>query len=542
MSLQTKFAILLTALGAAVLVAFGAAWWSLQISYQEIRGPVESSARVLDQLIGMEMLIDELRALVLPGDAFRAAPGPERADAAAPTPFDAASFRDRMAAVNDLLDRVRANDTWTGFVGKSATVNLTEKIAELNRLVIPRFGPEAGDPAHPVAAAQVVEPHPSRISSHLFQIHELLKRMEKRVVDDIRDLAESGARLRVRLFVVLGLALALVVLTAVLAILLVRRWILRPVSLLRTAAARIAAGDFEHRIPVSSAARADEITSLSTEVNHMAGMVKQMQAESVEQARLAAVGEMVRRLAHNLRDPLNGIRGLAEFTRMNARDLGPAGETVRESQDRIIHSVDRFGGWLSDLLNVTKPATIHAQPTDAARWLAGLVEAHAPLAQTRGVALTLDQGLDSATAVFDPRHLEQAVSAILSNAIEAAANHARLSRLPSVRVASRLVQDAQPGQSWELSIEDSGPGVPPDLRDSIFKPYFTTKRHGSGIGLAVAHQVVRAHGGQISVEDVEPGPQEAGQTPGSAGARFRIRLPLDRRPAGDMQVASIGHS
>lgn len=541
MSLQTKFAILLTALGAAVLVAFGAAWWSLQISYQEIRGPVESSARVLDQLIGMEKLIDELRALALPGDAFRAAPGPERADTAGAAPIDGAAFRDRMDAVNGLLARVRDDDIWTGFVGKSATVNLTQKIADLNRLGMVRFGPEPADPARG-ATAHVGETSPALIGGHLFQIHELLKRMEKRVVDDISNLAKSGARLRVRLFVVLGLSLMLVVLTAFLAILLVRRWILLPVSLLRTAAARIAAGDFEHRIPVASAARADEITSLSTEVNHMAGMVKQMQTESVEQARLAAVGEMVRRLAHNLRDPLNGIRGLAELTRMEARELGPAGAAVRESQDRIIHSVDLFGGWLSDLLNVTKPTTIHAQPTDAARWLAGLVEAHGPLAQTRGVGLTLHQESDSAKAVFDPRHLEQAVSAILSNAIDAAANHARPSGTPSVRVVSRVVQNGQPGKTWELSIEDSGPGVPPDLRDSIFKPYFTTKQHGSGIGLAVAQQVVRAHGGQISVEDVEPGPQEAGQTPGSAGARFRIRLPLDRRPAGDIQVASIGHS
>lgn len=540
MSLQTKFVLLLTALGAAVLVAFGAAWWTLQVSYRELRGPVESSVRVLDQLLGMEKPIEALRGYVGPDDAPTLpseATDPAHTSAAQ---LNAARFREQIVAINALLALIRADDVWTGFVGKSATVNLTQKVAVLNGLGVALLGPEAADPAQPPTGHDRLASR-ALLSTHLNQIHELLKRMEHRVVDDISNLAKAGATLRVRLFAVLGLSLALVSLNAVLATLLVRRWILRPVAYLRTAAARIASGDFEHRIPLPSTSRGDEITSLSTEVNHMAGMVKQLQTERVEQARLAGVGEMLRRLAHNLQEPLSGIRGLAETARTEVRDLGPAAALVRESQDRIIRSVDRFLAWLSDLLTVTKPTEIHARPTDAAVWLAGLVEAHTPLAQTRGVILSLDQQHDAEAFVFDPRHMEHAVSAILSNAIEATTRRAPSSGPGSVRVVSRIAQIGQPGKVWELCIEDNGPGVPPHLRDSIFRPYFTTKAHGSGIGLAVAHQVVLAHGGQILVENTDPGSNQDRTSLGTSGARFRIRLPLDRRPAEDMSVASIGH-
>lgn len=540
MSLQTKFAILLAVLGTAVVVAFSAAWWSLEVSYREVRGPVKSSSQVLDQLIMIEKLVDELRALADPGNAFGASPEPAHSSTSTAASLGAGEFRERISAINSLLDNIRTDDVWTGFAGKSATTNLTQKLADLNRMGISRFGADARDPDRDFAPLEG-DVSPPQFSAHLFQIHELLKRMEKRVVDDIRNVAKSAADLRTRLFFVLGLALTLVALNAALALLLVRRWILRPISELRTAAARIAAGDFEHRIPVPSTALGDEITSLSTEVNHMAGMVKQLQSERIEQERLAAIGEMVRRLAHNLRNPLAGIRGLAELTRVELSDLGLAAEAVGEMQGRIISSVDRFEGWLSDLLNVTKPANIHVEPTDAARWLAGLVEAHSPLAQTRKVVLSVDQQHGPGKVAFDPRHLEHAVSAILSNAIEATASHSNRAGPARVRIVSQVVEIGQPGRIWELCIEDSGPGVPPDLREKIFKPYFTTKRDGNGIGLAVAMQVVRAHRGELTVEDAESGPEgrEDGSRP--TGARFRIRLPLDRRPTEDTQVASIGH-
>lgn len=527
MSLQIKFAILIAALAAAVLVALGAAKWALDVTYREVREPIRSASTVLSLLVDIENHVDSLRGMVDPGDSFR----PDDSDAApAPPRRIRDDFASEFSAVERLLSQMNGEE-WTSFAGRSATDNLSRKIAGLADSSREQF-------------AEGAEPDLSLLKRQLFQIHEILKRMERRVVDDMQQLARAGADLRSRLGVVLGLALLLVALTAALSLLLVRRWVVHPVADLRTAAARISAGDFEHRIPVPAPAPGDELTALSTEVNHMAGMIKQMQSERVEQERLAAIGEMVRRLAHNLRNPMAGIRGLAELTRSDVASLGAVADDVVETQNRIISTVDRFEGWLADLLNVTKPAQIHAEPTDVPVWLSGLVEAHRALAQTKGVRLDLDLADGPRLATVDPRHLEHAVSAILSNAIEAAASSAaKRSGGPAPRVQVRssrceIGQNGQRAPTWEIRVLDNGPGVPPDLRESIFKPYFTTKKDGNGIGLAVAQQVVRAHGGRIDVEDTGTGAGAAGT---GSGAAFVLRLPIDGRLAPATEVARISH-
>lgn len=526
MSLQIKFAILIGALAAAVLVALGAAKWSLDVTYREVREPVRSASTVLSLLVDIEGHVDTLRGLSDPGDSFR--PESDEPDVRCDRAELGRTFAAEFGEVERLLSQMNAEE-WTSFAGRSATDNLSRKISALASASRDQFSASAG-------------PDVGLLSRQLFQIHEILKKMERRVVDDLQQLAHAGADLRARLGLVLGLALLLVALTAVLALLLVRRWVVHPVAGLRAAAARIAAGDFEHRIPVQSPAPGDELTALSTEVNHMAGMVKQLQADRIEQERLAAIGEMVRRLAHNLRNPMAGIRGLAELTRSDAASLGPIAEDVRETQNRIITAVDRFEGWLADLLNVTKPAQIHAEPIDARTWLSGLVDAHRPLAQTKAVSLELDQAGGPTTATVDPRHLEHAVSAVLSNAIEAAAT-AAVKRTngptPRVVVCSTSREAGKNGDSagtWELRVTDNGSGVPPDLRESIFKPYFTTKKDGNGIGLAVAQQVVRAHGGRIHVEDAR---NAAGAVETGLGAAFVMRLPLDGRLDPATEVARI---
>lgn len=535
MSIQAKFAVLIAGLAAAVLVALGVSKWALDVVYQEVREPVRSASNVLKLLVDVEQRVDDMRGMLDSGASFRAIPGsPEDPQH---KHLDVSTFSIHVSSVQNLMRQV-SREEWTAFAGRSASENLSRKIAA--------FAEESQSQLANLESLQR-----GVLSNQLFQIHEILKKMERRVVEDMQQLAGTGADLRFRLGIVLGLALALVALTAALSLLLVRRWVARPVVNLRLATARIAAGDFDHRIPMPVTAGRDELTALSAEVNHMAAMVKRLQSERVEQERLAAIGEMVRRLAHNLRNPLSGIRGLAELTRSEAAGLGPLGEEVRETQNRIIGAVDRFERWLADLLNVTRPAQIQVEPSDIGPWLAGLVEAHRPLAQTRGVDLQLDQSDGPTSANVDARHLEHAVSAILSNAIDAAAAAHRTGEgIARVQLKSSVIEcepgeSGESGQVWELRISDNGSGVAPDLRESIFKPYFTTKKDGNGIGLAVAQQVIRAHNGRIHVEDaglgLDPGFSPGSTADGGPGAAFIIRLPLGGRLAPATEVASIGH-
>ena len=284
-----------------------------------------------------------------------------------------------------------------------------------------------------------------------------------------------------------------------LCLLLLRRWVLRPVRDLREAAARIGEGDFTHRVPVIAS---DEIGRLSAEVNRMAAMVATMQQQAVENERLASTGAMVRRLAHNIRNPLSAVRGLAELTKRRVAD-----PTVRKDQDDIIDSVDRFNAWLGDLLSVTAPKEIMPVTTELVPWLKKVVDGHGALARMRGVTLTHDFSHAPASLRIDPRHLEHALVAVITNAIQASPADGEVSVDAGVA--------GEGGQSLEIKVRDRGPGVPPELVEKIFHPYFTTKRDGTGIGLAIARQVIQGHQGTISVENDPQG-----------GAAFRIRIPL----------------
>jgi signal transduction histidine kinase len=247
----------------------------------------------------------------------------------------------------------------------------------------------------------------------------------------------------------------------------------------------------------------------------MAGAIATMQSEAVERERLAAVGEMVRRLAHNLRNPLAGIRNLAELSSM--RSTGdPA---VKELQGEIISAVDRFNNWLKELLNVTSPMRVNLEDHEVGPWLEAIVAAHGPLARMRSVELVRAFEGAPERARFDPRHLEHAVVAILTNAIQVSPPGS------AVRVSAAVIKD-QPDW-WEIVVRDEGPGIPEDAQDKIFRPYFTTKRDGNGIGLAVALQAVRQHGGRIDLW-TQPG----------RGTHFSVRLPSNPEIQNERQEAA----
>ncbi|MFN7021940.1 MAG: sensor histidine kinase [Phycisphaerales bacterium] len=546
MSLQTKFVLLLASLSAAVLLALGTARWALGVTYREVREPVRTLSKALTDLVELEKAVDELRALAHPTEAFGGAPAGDPSpdssteNSTSPPSLTQDSYRRLAGRINNGIDGLVSERGWSEFAGRSAVRNLRAKLDLVHATAESYLATGVGE-----ASGRSL----SLLNNQLFDAHELLKRIEARIVSDLHDLTESSADLRSRLLLAISLSLLLVVLMVALAAALVRRWVTRPLGLLRAAAARIASGDFEHRIPIAPDSPQDEMTMLSSEVNHMAAMVKQLQAERVEQERLAAIGELVRRLAHNLRNPLSGIRGLAELTLSDVSDLGPAAADVRENQTRIISAVDRFEVWLSDLLRVTKPTQITPTDQEVEPWLRGLIDAHLPQAQSLGVTITLETEHGPPHARFDPRQLEHALSAMLSNAIEAAKQNQTESNHPAVLLHSRTtrVSNAQP--SWELIIADTGVGIPQHLRNQVFRPYFTTKADGNGIGLAAALQTIRGHGGQVQILDSQVGdwtPPDTllgGAGPRFSGAVFVIRLPLAILDMAEdrQQLAITGH-
>ncbi len=489
MKLATKFGVLIGLLGLTVIVSLGAALLFARLLESELQDPLVTTTSLIDDLSDLKLAIGA-EADRLFGEAG-GQPGRygQLASEHARGPLSS-----EAVGISEALAKLRANQYIDGRLGPTIVANISDRTLEAQQkgAAILTVATDAPDRLQLIRDAA---------DAHM-KAHELIERVEKRVIKDSRQKIDHGDRLRSIFSVIVAAAMTASGLFALLGSLLFRRWVVRPVRELRRAAEEISAGHFSHRVPVHGD---DELGLLSGEVNHMAGMIASMQQEAVERERLAAVGEMVRRLAHNLRNPLSGIRGLAELTRMRA----PEDDAIRHDQTEIITAVDRFNGWLTDLLQATSPLALNPREVETQAWLAGIIDSHRPLARMRSVTLEVDTANAPATAVFDPKHLEHALVAILTNAIQASPPDSR------VRFSAGPAPETPDSpHCWEIRVIDEGSGIPPEVMAKIFKPYFTTKRDGNGIGLAVAQSVVKGHGGRIDVRS-EPG----------RGAEFTVRIP-----------------
>lgn len=221
-------------------------------------------------------------------------------------------------------------------------------------------------------------------------------------------------------------------------------------------------------------------------------------ARLVQSEKLAALGQLATAIAHEVRNPLAVIRSAAQ---------GLA-ETMPESEARrpcalITAEVDRLSSVITSLLAFARPLQLRPAPVSVRDLLdrALLLSAGELAAKDLGVRRDEAAGLPAIQA--DADLLCQVLLGLLANGAEAAP------------AGSTLVVEARAEDGVvELAVADAGPGVPPDLRGRIFEPFVTTRPRGVGLGLAVARQIVAAHGGEIAV----------GERPGG-GARFIVRLP-----------------
>lgn len=472
MSLQAKFGLLLLIFGLSIVSLIAVSWWSLGVVDREGVAPLEETPEMLQGLAGAREGVSALRELMERADGDR-------------TVLDEPGFRewvvDRERVVTEQIRRAGAME-WSGAIGGTQMRQLPGRVESAMEGVLAWAD---GGPGGSTA-------------EELRSIEGLIQMVEYRILENASIASESVVTIRTGITRVLGAALVVAALGVVLGVLLVRRWVLIPISRVRDATARIATGDFDHRVAVRESG--DEVNALSHDINNMTAMLHELQERAVERERLAAVGEMVRRITHNLRNPLAGIRSLAE---LSVHEL-PEDSEVCGHQRRIIASVDRFEHWLSSLLRVTRPTEVCPVEGEPGSWLASISDVLSTTAESRGVRLEVETGESPRVAVYDASHLEQAVVALVTNAIEVS---------PSGGVVR--VEAVGGSGTWSIRVTDEGPGVEESVRETLFKPYVTTKKDGSGIGLAVASQIVSAHGGRVEVLSRAPEP----------GTSFVIILP-----------------
>jgi signal transduction histidine kinase len=337
-------------------------------------------------------------------------------------------------------------------------------------------------------------------------IKVLLRGPDDELVAVIEVAVSDGDMARVlRKVTLTSAALALGALVGVVLIgLLVARRTARDLDQLVAGSLAAARGDLDHRVPVRSE---DEVGAVAAAFNFMMEDLRTSKERLVIAERIAAWQEIARRLAHEIKNPLTPIQMAMDTLRKTWKKQHPSfGEileestaTVMEEADRLKHIVSEF----SAFARMPKPGFQRLDLNELVRSALALYQGGAA-----PVEIKLFAQLPQIDA--DKNQLNQVVLNLVENARDAIGQRAD----GRITVSTRL---GEAGDRAMLIVEDNGPGVPGDLKDKVFAPYFTTKhaRGGTGLGLAIVHRIVSDHGGRIAV----------GDTPGG-GARFAIELPL----------------
>lgn len=326
-----------------------------------------------------------------------------------------------------------------------------------------------------------------------------------------RMLAQAGAKVddafagQRRAILILWINAIVGVILGIAGLILIRRWVLNPIHELQTAADKIGKGNLEHRAAVTSS---DEFGRLAAAVNQMSADLARLERQMIQRERLAAMGELISFIAHNIRNPLAGIQASAEAA---ARDLPPESD-ARTHADAIVSAVVRFQSWLRQLEHTCSPLEIAHQDVSLNEIVDNVVTVFRPMSQRRGVTIETRLNGKPGNVRLDPRHFEHALAALVGNAIEAAPD--------SGRVIVGAKSNGDPSH-WQLFIRDDGPGIAAGDRDRIFEPTFSTKRGGHGLGLAMARKIIEMHGGNIQVE-----------CPADGGSEFTVIMPT-HAPPGD---------
>jgi len=229
------------------------------------------------------------------------------------------------------------------------------------------------------------------------------------------------------------------------------------------------------------------------------------QQRLIEREKLASLGEMAAVVAHDIRNPLAGIKTAAQF--LPSR-VGGEGAIVSEMTQSILAGVSQIESIVTDLLDYARGTTLDRQEYRLGEVVGPAVEAYAERARDKKVAL-IARGLDTdLVVVVDGQRLRRVFVNVISNALEAAEHR------PGARVEVALYRRENYAV---VEITDNGEGIAPDARAKVLLPFFTTKPTGTGLGLVIAKKIMDLHGGRIEI-DSAPG----------AGTSVRLVIPTQR--------------
>ncbi len=266
----------------------------------------------------------------------------------------------------------------------------------------------------------------------------------------------------------------------------VSRHLMRRVDAINRTSGEIRAGDLRQRVAVTG--KGDEFDQLALNLNAMLDQIERL---------MAGMRQVTANIAHDMRTPLNRLRARLELTLIEKPDEARYRETIQETIDEADHIIATFNAMLSIAEAEAGSKAESLARTELAPLIDQVAELYEPLAEEKGLSLTVEHA-GTAIARADRHLLSQAIANLLDNAIKytPAGGHV------SVRT------DGGP-HGARIIVADSGPGIPPESREEVLKRFVRLEQSrstpGNGLGLSLVQAVARMHGGNLSLENNQPG-------------------------------------
>lgn len=286
-----------------------------------------------------------------------------------------------------------------------------------------------------------------------------------------------------------------------------RRWVSQPISRLMDGIRDMAKGNLDTRI---SLVGKDELSELARSFNQMAADLKTAQDRIIREAearlelerglrqseKLATVGQLASELAHEIGTPLNIILGRTELIKKRLEDRGAAEKNL----DIIGNQIEKITKTIQQLLGFVRKEKPEQQPLNINALLKATLDLLDYQMEKQNLRVVTDFGENLPAVPADPDQLQQVFLNLILNALQAMPEGGTLCLRTSIKDIVKTGSSDGQRQYLEVCVEDTGVGMGKEVMQNIFRPFFTTKKTGTGLGLMVAEGIVEDHEGWIDVE------------------------------------------
>jgi signal transduction histidine kinase len=266
--------------------------------------------------------------------------------------------------------------------------------------------------------------------------------------------------------------------------------------------------------------------------------LKSTQSQLIQSEKMASLGELTAGIAHEIQNPLNFINNFAEVNselidelregieNNNLTEAKSLATHIRDNEDKIIFHGKRADAIVKGMLQHSRSSSGTKEPTDINALTDEYLRLayHGMRAKDKSFNATMKTDFDPAIGLVNiiPQDIGRVILNLITNAFYAVSTpkspKGDLPYIPTVTISTRLMKSPLGDLGVHVSVSDNGPGIPASILDKIFQPFFTTKPtgQGTGLGLSLSYDIVKAHGGELKVETKE-----------GEGSTFIIELPVN---------------